>query len=317
MRSLITGYENDIFISYRQKDNKYDGWVTEFVVNLKKELEATFKEDISIYFDENPLDGLLESHDVDKSLSSKIKSLVFIPILSQTYCDSHCFAWQSEFVPFIRLAGEDQFGRDITLSNGNVASRILPVQIHDLDAADIKLLEDELNGKLRSIDFIYREPGVNRPLLTKDDDTTESHSKARYRNQINKVANAVKEIVAGLKSMEVREKIQVTSQVNEHLIKSVFEEAVKHKPSLAKYLILDEEENDVDLRILADQIIKIFPWPIGVELRRLFSGSMRTPDRVRLDQLLKTIERTLHLVSFIMVIELFEKVREGKIRLEG
>src|SRR5260221_13527373 len=145
MRSLITGYENDIFISYRQKDNKYDGWVTEFVVNLKKELQATFKEDISIYFDQNQHDGLLESHDVDKSLSSKIKSLVLIPILSQTYCDSQCFAWQSEFVPFLKMAGDDQFGQDITLSSGNVASRILPIRIHDLDQADTKLLEDELN----------------------------------------------------------------------------------------------------------------------------------------------------------------------------
>jgi hypothetical protein len=31
MASLIPRYEYDIFISYRQKDNKYDGWVTEFV----------------------------------------------------------------------------------------------------------------------------------------------------------------------------------------------------------------------------------------------------------------------------------------------
>ena len=61
MPSLIQGYEYDIFISYRQKDNKYDGWVTEFVTNLKRELEATFKEDISIYFDQNPHDGLLET----------------------------------------------------------------------------------------------------------------------------------------------------------------------------------------------------------------------------------------------------------------
>lgn len=43
MPSIIEGYNYDIFISYRQKDNKYDGWVTEFVDNLKKELEATSK----------------------------------------------------------------------------------------------------------------------------------------------------------------------------------------------------------------------------------------------------------------------------------
>ena len=68
MPSLISGYEYDIFISYRHKDNPptqgsggqaRDGWVTEFVRTLRSELEATFKEDISIYFDENPHDGLL------------------------------------------------------------------------------------------------------------------------------------------------------------------------------------------------------------------------------------------------------------------
>jgi hypothetical protein len=62
MASLIPGYSYDIFISYRQKDNKYDGWVTDFVDHLKRELESTFKEDISVYFDINPHDGLLETH---------------------------------------------------------------------------------------------------------------------------------------------------------------------------------------------------------------------------------------------------------------
>ena len=38
MSSIIQGYEYDIFISYRQKDNEYDGWVTEFVNNLRREL---------------------------------------------------------------------------------------------------------------------------------------------------------------------------------------------------------------------------------------------------------------------------------------
>ena len=101
MASIIPGYEYDIFISYRQKDNKYDGWVTEFVTNLKKELEATFKEDISIYFDANPHDGLLETHHVDKSLEGKLKCLIFIPIISQTYCDPKSFAWENEFKAFL------------------------------------------------------------------------------------------------------------------------------------------------------------------------------------------------------------------------
>ncbi len=51
MPAIVPGYEYDIFISYRQNDNKYDGWVTEFVENLSKELAAKFKEEITIYFD--------------------------------------------------------------------------------------------------------------------------------------------------------------------------------------------------------------------------------------------------------------------------
>ena len=53
MPSIIPGYEYDIFISYRQNDNQ-DGWVAEFINSLNREIKSTFKEDISIYFDENP-----------------------------------------------------------------------------------------------------------------------------------------------------------------------------------------------------------------------------------------------------------------------
>ncbi len=194
MASIIPGYAYDIFISYRQKDNKYDGWVTEFVDNLKREIDATFKEDVSIYFDENPSDGLLEIHNVDKSLETKLKSLIFIPVISQTYCDPKSFAWQNEFVAFNRLAGADQLGMDVKLSGGNVCSRIIPVKIHELDASDTELIEKELGGKLRSIDFIYSASGVNRPL-TPSDNPDKNLNKTFYRDQINKVANTIKDII--------------------------------------------------------------------------------------------------------------------------
>jgi TolB-like protein len=199
MASLIPGYEYDIFISYRQKDNKGERWVSEFVEALKTELESTFKEEISVYFDINPHDGLLETHDVDASLKEKLKCLVFIPIISQTYCDSKSFAWQHEFVSFNKMAKEDSFGRDIKLTGGNVASRILPVKIHDLDPEDKSLLENELGGVLRSIDFIYKSAGVNRPLRTNEDHPQDNLNKTYYRDQINKVANAVKEIITAIK----------------------------------------------------------------------------------------------------------------------
>jgi hypothetical protein len=156
MPALVPGYEYDIFISYRQKDNKYEGWVTDFVSNLKKELEATFKEDLSIYFDENPHDGINETHDVDESLKDKIRCLIFIPIVSQTYSDPNSFAWNNEFIAFRDFALSDSFGLKVKVANGNIASRILPVRIHEIDPDDLQRLENELHGRMRAIDFIYK-----------------------------------------------------------------------------------------------------------------------------------------------------------------
>ncbi len=199
MSSIIPGFEYDIFISYRQNDNKYDGWVTEFVNNLNKELEANIKDKISVYFDINPQDGLLETHLVNRSLEDKLKCLIFIPVISRTYCNSKSFAWQHEFCAFNKLAKEDRFGRDLKLASGNVASRILPIKIHDLDPDDDTLLENELEEVLRCIEFIYKSSGVNRPLRANEDHPQDNLNKTYYRDQINKVANAVKEIITAIK----------------------------------------------------------------------------------------------------------------------
>lgn len=201
MASLIEGYNYDIFISYRQKDNKYDGWVTEFVDNLKKELEATFKEEISVYFDINPHDGLLETHDVDASLKDKLKCLIFIPIISRTYCDPKSFAWEHEFKAFVEQASEDQFGMKIKLPGGNIASRVLPIRIYDLNKEDIRLCESLLGGVLRGIEFIYKSAGVNRPLRANEDHAHENLNKTYYRDQINKVAYSVQDIISGIKDV--------------------------------------------------------------------------------------------------------------------
>jgi TolB-like protein/tetratricopeptide (TPR) repeat protein len=195
MSSLVPGYEYDIFISYRQKDNKYDGWVTGFVANLKGELEATFAEEISVYFDINPQDGLLENHDVNDSLKEKLKCLVFIPVISRTYCKAGSFAWENEFKAFVELAKEDQFGLKVKLQNGNVASRVLPVRIYDLSSNEVELCEAVTEGVLRGIDFVFKAPGVNRPLRAHEDHPADNINKTYYRDQINKVANSIKEII--------------------------------------------------------------------------------------------------------------------------
>jgi TolB-like protein/Tfp pilus assembly protein PilF len=203
MPSVITGFEYDIFISYRQKDNKGERWVSEFVDNLRTEIEATFKEDISIYFDENPHDRLLETHNVDKSLESKLKCLIFIPIISQTFCDPASFAWQNELLAFRKYAIGDKFGIDVKLKNGNIASRILPIRIHDMDRDDIRLFEDATGGIMRAIDFVFKtSSGVNRPLRYNEDHPNDNLNKTFYRDQINKVANAIKDIIQGLRLLE-------------------------------------------------------------------------------------------------------------------
>ncbi|HOE03905.1 MAG TPA: hypothetical protein PLZ52_01715 [Bacteroidales bacterium] len=104
-------------------------------------------------------------------------------------------------------------------------------------------------------------------------------------------------------------------KLNEDLIKRVFDAMVKNRPALAKFVVVDEDDEDdaIDPRLLGDLIIRNFPWPVGVELRRLFSGSMRQLDRMRLDQIFKTIERSMQFMSFIMISQLWRDVANGLI----
>lgn len=191
--SIIADYDYDIHISYRFNDNKYDGWVSEFVEKLNQELGATLKDRLTIFFDKSPEDRR------EGYSEPKIKSLIFIPIVSQTYCDTNSPVWKNEFSVFQNEIKSDIIGSNIKLPTGNMVSRVIPVKIHEIDTDDVKLLESELSGTMRSIDFVYREEGVNRPLRPIDDEKNANPSRPMYRNQINKLANAIKEIISGIK----------------------------------------------------------------------------------------------------------------------
>lgn len=105
-------------------------------------------------------------------------------------------------------------------------------------------------------------------------------------------------------------------KTNENIIREVFDALVKFKPSVQKFMFFDEEDDDLsDFRTLGDLIIKNYPWPIGVELRRLFSASMLQLDRLRLDQIFKTIERTMQLISAIMLSQLWKESRSGTLTI--
>ena len=86
------------------------------------------------------------------------------------------------------------------------------MKIHDLDADDKAVLENEIGGILRPIEFIYKEPGVNRPLKLSDN-KADNLNKTDYRNQVNKVANAIKEIVGAMRNPVMKAEPQKVSSI--------------------------------------------------------------------------------------------------------
>ncbi len=280
MSSIIEGYNYDIFISYRQKDNKGDRWVSEFVDSLKTELESTFKEEISVYFDINQHDGLLETHDVSASLEEKLKCLIFIPVISRTYCDPRSFAWEYEFKAFVEKASRDRFGLKVKLPNGNVATRVLPVRIHDLDNDDIKLCESVTGGFLRGVEFIYKESGVNRPLRSNEDNPHDNLNHTIYRNQINKVALAIKDTVIGLLSAsgQLKEEVGYTQRPGTEIARDEPEAKV---PKTSKPLLRKAAYLIAGLALVAAAIALFYP--------KYFSSSTFSKLRLSTDRIVVAV----------------------------
>lgn len=85
----------------------------------------------------------------------------------------------------------------------------------------------------------------------------------------------------------------------------------------------DHDDNSVsseqvdDPRQLSDVLIRNFPWPIGVEVRRLFSGTLLEPNRARLDQIFRTVERCMQFLSFIMICDLYKQQKRAKTTILG
>jgi len=224
--AILSPYENDIYISYRHNDTILE-WVEEFVNKLKQELEATIKDDLSIYYAKQ-VKGNLPEEEFEAERIQNLKSLIFIPIVSLTYCDTNNYCWKDEFLEFKNMASGDDIGLNIELSNGSLISRILPIKIHNIDPQDVNLLETELSGNMRSVSFIYDDlEGVNRPLRAQDDSMDHTENKVLFRNQINKTANAIAEIIRNIKSQHsdltsAPKTEQVTEKSNVKEQKTVF-----------------------------------------------------------------------------------------------
>ncbi|MBI5217339.1 MAG: hypothetical protein HY958_00215 [Bacteroidia bacterium] len=97
------------------------------------------------------------------------------------------------------------------------------------------------------------------------------------------------------------------AQINENLIRKVFDEMVKYRP---EYNVL-KPLGESNFNILGDFVFNNFPYPVGVEIRRILAQSQLNHDR--LYQMYKTIERTIQFTGFIMLSQLWnEKLKKGK-----
>ena len=198
--AVIPTYQNDIYVSYRHNDAILE-WVTEFAEKLQQELDATLKGKLNIYYDKQGVGGELDKEEFEQKRIKNLKSLIFIPIISHTYCNTKKHNWEKEFLEFKQMAASDELGLNIDSENDTSICRILPIKIHEVEKKDIQLLERELGDNIRSVDFIYEGlEGVTRPLRSKDDEMAFSRSTLLYRNQINKTANIVSSLIKNIKA---------------------------------------------------------------------------------------------------------------------
>ena len=177
------------------------------------------------------------------------------------YCDPISFAWEHEFIAFVQQASNDQFGMKVKLPGGNVANRVLPVRIHDLDNEDLKLCESVLGGVLRGIEFIYKEPGVNRPLTLEDNEKINLNT-TRYRNQINKAALGIKDLIQGMKTpvapdLETSKEIQADIDERQGRNKSPEEKKHNLPVSATSFVGREKEMKEVLELLLQNRLVTL------------------------------------------------------------
>ena len=85
---------------------------------------------------------------------------------------------ESGKIPWVRRPTGGGF---VTHHKDLIISMILPIKIHDLDAEDKATIEKEIGSVLRAIEFIFKSPGVNRPLRAAEDHPHDNLSKTYYR----------------------------------------------------------------------------------------------------------------------------------------
>ncbi len=102
---------------------------------------------------------------------------------------------------------------------------------------------------------------------------------------------------------------------NDSIIETTFgailSELGKQSPEHTFYNSMKSANLPIDKRMLANFIIQDFPWPIGVELRRLFSGDRIKKDKQRVEQILIVAERTAQFISFCLLAQYWNEQRKN------
>lgn len=67
-----------------------------------------------------------------------------------------------------------------------------------------------------------------------------------------------------------------------------------------------------DYRQKGQFLIQYFPWPIGVEIRRLLSADRLVQDNMRMEQIFKLTERSIQFLSFCLLADLWNNIEKDK-----
>jgi len=90
-----------------------------------------------------------------------------------------------------------------------------------------------LGGVLRGIDFIYTEPGVNRPLRANEENPNDNQNHTIYRNQVNKATNAIKDVITAIEQYKPQKE-----EVSKEVSKSVSVPSKNHKTTIIAGLFI-------------------------------------------------------------------------------
>ncbi len=190
---IISGFENDIFISYAHKDNSEvaQEWVKEFYIYLKDMLiRSTGRSDIGIWWDDKKMDG---NTYFDQSIKKGLdKTAIIICLHSPSYIQSEWCLKELDY--FSEKAAQD----DIGIQVGD-DSRVVHVLLYNMDRDE---WPEGFRGRT-GISFYEAEDEMDLgdPLVL--------NSQA-FHDQMKKLRNALLRLFKGFRRLGVVEKPAIT-----------------------------------------------------------------------------------------------------------